>query len=305
MFKLMLWLALLSGALAVAAALFVGGRIVWASLAQTRRESLSTALGSWLATGLIRPLLGVLGRWLLPCITWNQRRALNRLLLQSASNKLDYSQIYAAQVLFSLFALAVFWGCVVMGTYQELPTRLEFLFKLLLSAAIALFFWWLPILWLKQRYRQRLLAIERALPFFLDMVGLGLGSGQNLQASLQLACDHLNEGALKSEWLQTLGDIRTGVRRTEALRQLSLRVELGALRQLISALIQGEALGQGMAQIVEVYGSQQRAQRLMSAEKLALQASVKMLFPLALFIFPCTFLVLGFPVLVQLFGLQP
>ena len=41
------------------------------------------------------------------------------------------------------------------------------------------------------------------------------------------------------------------------------------------------------------------------AEKLALQAPVKMLFPLALFIFPCTFLVLGFPVLVQLLGLQP
>jgi tight adherence protein C len=76
------------------------------------------------------------------------------------------------------------------------------------------------------------------------------------------------------------------------------------LRQLLSALIQGEALGQRMAQIVEIYGAQQRAQRLMNAEKLALQAPVKMLFPLALFIFPCTFLVLGFPVVVQLFGLQ-
>jgi tight adherence protein C len=79
---------------------------------------------------------------------------------------------------------------------------------------------------------------------------------------------------------------------------------LAALRQFISAFIQGEAMGQGMTQIVEAYSAQQRAQRLMSAEKLALQAPVKMLFPLALFIFPCTFLVLGFPVLVQLFGLQ-
>ena len=141
-------------------------------------------------------------------------------------------------------------------------------------------------------------------PFFLDMVGLGLGSGQNLQASLQLACDHLREGPLKTEWLQTLRDIRTGVARSEALRQLSVRIEVVALRQLLSALIQGETLGLGMAQIVEVYGEQQRAQRLMSAEKLALQAPVKMLFPLAVFIFPCTFLVLGFPAVVQIFGLQ-
>ena len=77
------------------------------------------------------------------------------------------------------------------------------------------------------------------------------------------------------------------------------------MRQLISAMIQGESLGQGMAHIIEVYGAQQRARRLMNAEKLALQAPVKMLFPLALFIFPCTFLVLGFPVVVQLLGLQP
>jgi tight adherence protein C len=170
---------------------------------------------------------------------------------------------------------------------------------------LAAFFWWLPILWLKQRYRKRLIAIERSLPFFLDIVGLGLGAGQNLQASLQLACDHLSDGALKTEWLQTLSDVRTGLGRSEALRQMSLRVELVALRQLLSALIQGEALGQRMAQIVEIYGAQQRAQRLMNAEKLALQAPIKMLFPLALFIFPCTFLVLGFPVVVQLFGLQP
>ena len=76
------------------------------------------------------------------------------------------------------------------------------------------------------------------------------------------------------------------------------------MRQLLAALIQGEALGLGMAHIIEVYGAQQRAQRLMAAEKRALQAPVKMLFPLALFIFPCTFLILGFPVVVQLFGLH-
>jgi len=300
----MLWLALLSGALAAIAALFVGGHMLLGSLAQSRRGSASKALGSWLAAGVLRPLLRGLGRWLLPFITWNQRRELNKLLLRSASTDLDYAQIFAAKLLLALFGLVVCWGGVALGAFQGPVTRVELFVNLSLSACLALFLWWLPILWLKQRYRQRLIAIERALPFFLDMVGLGLGSGQNLQASLQLACDHLNEGALKTEWQQTLGDIRTGVRRTEALRQLSLRIELAALRQLISALIQGEALGQGMAQIVEVYGSQQRAQRLMRAEKLALQAPVKMLFPLALFIFPCTFLVLGFPVIVQIFGLQ-
>ena len=100
-------------------------------------------------------------------------------------------------------------------------------------------------------------------------------------------------------------DIRSGLSRAEALRQLSVRIDLIPLRQLISSLIQGEALGIGMAHIIEVYGKHQRAHRLMAAEKLALQAPIKMLFPLALFIFPCTFLVLGFPVAVQFLGLIP
>jgi tight adherence protein C len=300
----MVWLALLSGAFAIAAALFVGGRVLLANLGQIRRAGLHAVIQTWLKVGILRPILTRLGRWLLPFITWNQRHRLTQLLLRSASTDLDYAQMFAARVLLSLLGLVIYLSAVGLGSIQGRALRAELLIDIVLCTCLAAFFWWLPILWLKQRYRQRLIAIERSLPFFLDIVGLGLGSGQNLQASLQLACDHLIDGALKTEWLQTLGDIRTGVGRSEALRQMSLRIELVALRQLLSALIQGEALGQRMAQIVEIYGAQQRAQRLMNAEKLALQAPVKMLFPLALFIFPCTFLVLGFPVVVQLFGLQ-
>jgi tight adherence protein C len=305
MFSLMVWLALLSGAFAVTAALFVGVRVLLANAHEIRRTSLTAVVTAWLKGGIFSPLLQWLGRWLLPFITWNQRHTLKQLLVRSASTDLDYAQIFAARVLLAFIAFIVYWSFVEISVISGKASRAEFLVNSSVSICLAIGFWWLPIVWLRRHYQRRLMAIERALPFFLDMVGLGLGSGKNLQASLQLACDHLKDGALKTEWLQTLGDIRTGVGRSEALRQMSLRIEVSALRQLLSALIQAEMLGQGMAQMVEVYGAQQRAQRLMNAEKLALQAPVKMLFPLALFIFPCTFLVLGFPVAVQLFGLQP
>lgn len=304
MFSLMAWLASVSGGLAIAAVLFVGGRFLLVRASDVRRTRLSELLAAWLTVGVLRPVLTWVGRLLLPFITWNQRHTLKQLLLRSASTDLNVAQIFAARVLLSSLALIVYWSSVGVSAIPGREMRVEFLVNSLLSVCLATVFWWLPIVWLRRHYQQRLIAIERSLPFFLDMVGLGLGSGQNLQASLQLACDHLQDGALKIEWLQTLGDIRTGVGRSEALRQMSLRIELSALRQLLSALIQAEVLGQGMAQIVEVYGAQQRAHRLMMAEKLALEAPVKMLFPLALFIFPCTFLVLGFPVVVQLFGLQ-
>jgi len=164
--------------------------------------------------------------------------------------------------------------------------------------------WWLPLFWLKRRHHLRLRDINRQLPFFLDMVGLGLDAGLNLQASVQLALEHVGEGALHQEWSKMLADMRAGQTRAQALRQLSQRLHLSSIRQLISSLIQGESMGFSLGRIIQVYADQQRAQRLMQAEKQALQAPVKMLFPMALCIFPCTFIVLGFPVVVQLMGLR-
>jgi tight adherence protein C len=141
------------------------------------------------------------------------------------------------------------------------------------------------------------------LPFFLDMVGLGLDAGLNLQAAIQLALEHIGEGALHQEWSIMLADMRAGQSRTQSLRNLSQRLNLSSMRQLISSLIQGESMGFSMGRIIQVYADQQRVHRLMQAEKQALQAPVKMLFPMALCIFPCTFIILGFPVVVQLQGL--
>jgi len=230
---------------------------------------------------------------------------LSEALVRADLKELDYAQVFALQVLLSALVLSGLWGYVFTNAIDLLTRRVELNIFILFSLCVGSFVWFLPRIWLRRRYQFRLTAIERALPFFLDMVGLGLASGQTLQSALQMACDHLREGSLKVEWNHTLMDIRSGLSRAEALRQLSVRIDLIPLRQLISSLIQGEALGIGMAHIIEVYGKHQRAHRLMAAEKLALQAPIKMLFPLALFIFPCTFLVLGFPVAVQFLGLIP
>jgi tight adherence protein C len=136
------------------------------------------------------------------------------------------------------------------------------------------------------------------------MVGLGLDAGLNLQASIQLALEHVGEGALHQEWSTMLADMRAGQSRALALRQLSQRLNLPSIRQLISSLIHGESMGFSLGRIIQVYADQQRAQCLMQAEKQALQAPVKMLFPMAFCIFPCTFIILGFPVVAQLLGLS-
>jgi len=300
----MLIISIVCGAFAIAAVAFVAGQglRVKSTLRADRKKI--NSLKFQFDFYFIRSLLSRLGAWLLPFITWDQRRRISRLLVRAGIENLDYVQIFAFQFVFALIAFVLVVAYLIPSLAVTLMTPLGIFSMVAFATVTATVVWWAPIFWLKRRYQARLMSIERQLPFFLDVVGLGLDAGQNLQAALQLACEHLQEGPLKAEWLRTLSDIRTGSPRSDALRQLAGRLELTALRQLVAALIQGESLGLGMAHVIEVYAVQQRAQRLMRAEKLALQAPIKMLFPLALFIFPCTFLVLGFPVFVQIFGLH-
>jgi tight adherence protein C len=68
----------------------------------------------------------------------------------------------------------------------------------------------------------------------------------------------------------------------------------------VSALVQGEVMGASIGAILRAQAEQRRTERFQRAEKLALEAPVKMLGPLIMCIFPCTFIVIGFPIASQL-----
>jgi tight adherence protein C len=233
-----------------------------------------------------------------PAVTWGQRRRISIHLERAGLSDWTFSQVYFLQCASALLCLTVALWCLLTAL---IAFRATAFFALIASGCCG---WWMPLWWLIRRYQHRLRSMSRQFPFFLDMVGLGLDAGMNLQASVQLALEHVGEGALHQEWSKMLADMRAGQSRSQALRQLSQRLHLPSMRQLISSLIQGESMGFSLGRIIQVYADQQRAQRLMQAEKQALQAPVKMLFPMALCIFPCTFIVLGFPVVVQLLALS-
>jgi tight adherence protein C len=243
-------------------------------------------------------LTGLLGRPLIPFVTWGQRRRLSLHIQRAGLTRCEFMHIYCLQCVSALLTVMI---CVWWLHNALLELHIIAYLCLIACASCG---WWCPIFWLKRMHQLRLRRMSDQLPFFLDMVSLGLDAGLNLQAAIQLALEHIGEGALHQEWSIMLADMRAGQSRMQSLRNLSQRLNLSSMRQLISSLIQGESMGFSMGRIIQVYADQQRAQRLMQAEKQALQAPVKMLFPMALCIFPCTFIILGFPVVVQLLGLS-
>jgi tight adherence protein C len=159
----------------------------------------------------------------------------------------------------------------------------------------------MPRIWLRDRAKDRKRRIVRALPFMLDMTTLCVEAGLNLASALQQAAQKGPDGPLRDELRRLQGDIRTGMSRSQALRDMADRLDEPAVRTLVATLVQADALGMNLAPILRAQSDQRRTERFLHAEKLAMEAPVKMLLPLIAFIFPCTFMVIAFPIAVKLF----
>jgi tight adherence protein C len=157
----------------------------------------------------------------------------------------------------------------------------------------------LPWLWLRDTRRRREHEILRDLPMYLDMLTLALEAGGALSVALRVATDRAVESPLKQALLRVQGDLRAGRSRAEALRALGERLDIASMTPLIAALIQADASGGSLAAVLRAQSEQRLNERYALAEKLAMEAPVKMLLPLVLCIFPCTVVVLAFPIVLR------
>jgi len=167
----------------------------------------------------------------------------------------------------------------------------------LLAASLGAFW---PLVWIREHRAKRLRDISRSLPFYLDIVTLSVESGTNLTGALSHAVAKGPAGPLQAELERVLSDVRAGRTRAEALRALAERIDLPAIASWVAALVSAERQGSSLGPTLRAQAEQRRQERFQLAEKLAMRAPVKMLFPLLVFIFPCTFVLLLFPVAVRL-----
>jgi tight adherence protein C len=123
----------------------------------------------------------------------------------------------------------------------------------------------------------------------------------NLSSALAKSIEKVPPSPLVVEINRVLREIRAGKPRADALRDMAARLNFPVMNSLVSALVQGELMGASIGPILRAQSEQRRTERFQRAEKLALEAPVKMLGPLIMCIFPCTFIVIGFPIAMQLF----
>lgn len=158
----------------------------------------------------------------------------------------------------------------------------------------------LPAARLRDRAASRQRALLRQLPFFLDLITLSVEAGLNLGAALAQTVDQGPPGPMREELSHLLQDLRAGRPRDEALRAMAERARSPAVSNLVAALATAQKQGASLGPILRAQAEQRRTERFLRAERLAMEAPVKMLLPLVLFIFPGTFAVLLFPVVSRL-----
>ncbi len=167
----------------------------------------------------------------------------------------------------------------------------NFLFVALLLGVVGFF---LPDLVLFYKMGKRKTAINKALPDALDLLVICIEAGLGMdQATLRIAKEIEAVYPELSEELLTIGyEQRAGKPRLEAWRSMSDRVNLDTVRQFVAMLVQTEKLGTPVARALGQFADSLRTRRMLLAEEQAAKTTVKLIFPLALFIFPALFIVL-------------
>jgi len=159
-----------------------------------------------------------------------------------------------------------------------------------------------PSIWLSDTRKKRDDNVIRTLPVYLDFITMCVEGGLNLQGALGQAMEKAPPGPLRNEFAIVLRDLRSGLPRAEALRRMADRLDISEITSFVSSIIQAEKMGASLATVLRVQSEQRRDERFQRAEKMAMEAPVKLVAPLIMFIFPVTFIVLGFPIVIKFMG---
>jgi tight adherence protein C len=229
---------------------------------------------------LLRQLYG-LGRYLTP--TASVTKLQEKLIIAGMPGGMTVTDFLGLRFLTAAVLSGFFFA--VMVAHQPMPKALMFT---AVAFAIGLY---LPNMWLNSKAKARQREIARALPDTLDMMSICVDAGLGFEAALQKVAFQ-SDGQLAMEMRRVISEIRVGVSRGDALRHLAERTQVSDVASFVAVLVQADRLGIAIRNVLNTQSVQMRIQRRQRAEEEAGKAPIKMLIPLAVFIFPAMFAVI-------------
>jgi tight adherence protein C len=193
------------------------------------------------------------------------------------------------------------------------PTPLEMLhLKELMAGGLMAFFWFIsgsavfgmfgfvaffiPDSLFQSQIQKRQFEIMKTFPTFVDLAALTIEAGLDYMSAIErILKNSKQKSELENELQKVINEIQLGYSRKDALKRLALRTGIQEIRSFVGLIVQSDELGTSLVELLRNYGADMRFRRLNKAEKLAAQASTKMLIPLFVFIFPTVFIMMLAP----------
>ncbi|MEP6921881.1 MAG: type II secretion system F family protein [bacterium] len=221
---------------------------------------------------------------------------LRKQLMQAGFRSNNAPLTYRAMQLGAMFGLPLLTGLFYMVTARPLNTAM---LPVLLTFILGFF---IPRFLLKRTIKKRMLRIQWGLADALDLLVVCVEAGLGLNAALVRISAELKN--VHPDISQEFGlvnlEIRVGRSREEAFRNLAERTGVDDLRSLVAMLIQADRFGTSMTRAIRVYSNALRMKRRQRAEQAAQRAAVKLLLPLAAFLFPTLFIAILGPAALNL-----
>jgi len=246
------------------------------------------------ATDIAQRLANPLNRLLPPSAT--EAKNLQKKLMHAGFRSQEAPIIYRAIQLVSMagFPLLVAGVCAIMA--RPLGSALVYIIIAFVVGFI------LPRFFLGRITNNRQRELRWGLADALDLMVVSVEAGLGLNAAMLKVSTELKEvhSAIATEFELANLEIRVGRDRDEALRNLAERTGVDDLRSLVAMLIQTDKFGTSIAKGLRVFSDSLRTKRRQRAEQEAQKAAVKLLFPLACFLFPTLFIAILGPAALNL-----
>jgi tight adherence protein C len=217
-------------------------------------------------------------------------------LANAGFNSPNAPQMYAG----ARAGLGIF--CALAGGalgYFRWGANMQGMMALAITAAVGLY---APAIWLWLIRKGRMERIFLSLPDLLDLLVVCVEAGLGLDAAMRRVAEELEDSAPDAsyEFAMCNMQLQMGIPKKQVLHDLGIRSGVDDMKALAAILIQAEKFGSSIAQALRVQSDTMRVKRRQMAEEKAQQTSVKMIFPLVIFIFPGVFVVIVGPAAIMM-----
>ena len=243
---------------------------------------------------LLNPLVRVLGKCLLPTMSWTHRERVRKKLNQTGYEGTPVEHYFALQICLSLIFMLFSFGLILIFDLNATAMVLPFFLISVLGGFL------IPSRRLMMLHRKRCLEIKQGWPFFLDLLMISLHSGMGLESALRMTMSVMGEGAIKNEWSHFFHALKMGRSKSTTYAAMESRLNIQMVSTFISMVSFSEKSGSSLLRQLEQQSIKLRSDQYISAEENAQRLPFKMMFPLAICFFPCTFMVISYPVVKQL-----